>query len=77
MSKVGPKKYQKIARMYDGTGLSMKCTLIKTILKTSVSGTEAKFRPFVDALILLIDGEVCSPLGSSCKRLVVFLLEAY
>ena len=29
---LGPKKYQKIARMYDHTGLSMKCTLIKTDL---------------------------------------------
>ena len=63
--------------MYDRTGLSTKCTLIKSGFKNLRIGTEAKFRPFVDALILLIDGEVCSPLGSSCKRLVVFLLEAY
>ena len=51
-STVGPKKYQKIARMYDRTGLSTKCTLIKTGLKNLRTGTEAKFRPFVDALIL-------------------------
>ena len=29
---VGPKKYQKIASMYDRTGLSTKCTLIKSDL---------------------------------------------
>ena len=48
---VGPKKYQKIARMYDRTGLSTKCTLIKTGFKNARTGTKAKFRPFVDALI--------------------------
>ena len=48
---LGPKKYQKIARMYDRTGLSTKCTLIKTGLKNLRTGTEAKFRPFVDALL--------------------------
>ena len=47
---VGPKKYQKIARMYDRTGLSTKCTLIKTGFKSLRTGTEAKIRPFVDAL---------------------------
>ena len=49
--RVGPKKYQKIARMYDLTGLSTKCTLIKTGFKNLRTGTEAKFRPFVDALV--------------------------
>ena len=48
---LGPKKYQKIARMYDRTGLSTKCTLIKTGFKNARTGTKAKFRPFVDALI--------------------------
>ena len=47
---VGPKKYQKIARMYDRTGLSTKCTLMKTGFKNLRTGTNAKFRPFVDAL---------------------------
>ena len=47
---LGPKKYQKIARMYDRTGLSTKCTLIKTGFKNLRTGTEAKFRPFVDSL---------------------------
>ena len=50
-TEVGPKKYQKIARMYDRTGLSTKCTLVKTGFKNLPTGTEAKFRPFVDALI--------------------------
>ena len=49
---VGPKKYQKIARGYDHTGLSTKCTLIKTGFKSLRTGTEAKIRPFVDALVL-------------------------
>ena len=39
--RVGPKKYQKIARMYDLTGLSTKCTLIKTGFKNLRTGTEA------------------------------------
>ena len=51
LSFVGPKKYQKIARMYDRTGLSTKCTLIKTGFKDLRTGTEAKIRPFVDALL--------------------------
>ena len=37
--------------MYDRTGLSTKCTLIKTGFKSLRTGTEAKIRPFVDALI--------------------------
>ena len=41
------KKVQKNARMYDLTGLSRKCTLIKNLR----SGTEAKFRPFDEALL--------------------------
>ena len=48
---LGPKKYQKIARMYDRTGLSTKCTLIKTGFKNLRTGTKANFRPFVDALM--------------------------
>ena len=48
---IGPKKYQKIAIMYDRTGLSTKCTLIKTGFKNARTGTKAKFRPFVDALV--------------------------
>ena len=48
---VGPKKYQKIARMYNRTGLSTKCTLIKTGFKNARTGTKAKFGPFVDALV--------------------------
>ena len=36
--------------MYDRTGLSTKCTLIKTGFKNARTGTKAKFRPFVDAL---------------------------
>ena len=53
MAPLGPKKYQKIARMYDRTGLSPKCTLIKTGFKNLRTGTEAKFWPFVHALIAL------------------------
>ena len=52
---LGPKKYQKIARMYDRTGLSTKCTLIKTGFKNLRTGTEAKFRSFVDALFDPLD----------------------
>ena len=37
--------------MYDRTGLSTKCTLIKIGLKNLRTGTEVKFRPFVDALV--------------------------
>ena len=44
---VGPKKYQKIARMYDRTSLSTKCTFMKTGFKNLRTGTKAKFRPFV------------------------------
>ena len=40
--------------MYDRTGLSTKCTLIKTGFKNLRTGTEAKFRPFVDALNKII-----------------------
>ena len=36
--------------MYDRTGLSTKCSLIKTGSKNLRTGREAKFRPFVDAL---------------------------
>ena len=39
--------------MYNHTGLSTKCTLIKTGFKTLRTGTEAKFRPFVDSLRLI------------------------
>ena len=39
-----------MARMYDRTGLSTKCTLIKHGFKNLRTGTEAKFRPSVDAL---------------------------
>ena len=46
-----PKKYQKITRMYDRTGLSTKCTLIKTGFKNLRTSTEAKIRPFVDTLM--------------------------
>ena len=49
-SEVGPKKYQKNARMYDRTGLITKCTLIKTDFKNLRTGAEVKFRLFVDAL---------------------------
>ena len=38
-------------RMYDRTGLSTKCTLIKNGFKNARTGTKAKFRPFVDALV--------------------------
>ena len=41
-----------MARMYDRTGIGPKCTLIKTGFKNLRTGTEAKFRPFVDALLL-------------------------
>ena len=51
---LGPKEYQKIARMYNRTGLSTKCTLIKIGFKNLRTGTEAKFRPFVDALTKII-----------------------
>ena len=34
----------------DRTGLSTKCALIKIGFKNLRTGTEAKFRPFVDAL---------------------------
>ena len=37
--------------MYDRIGLSTKCTLIKTGFKNLRAGMEAKFRPFVDALV--------------------------
>ena len=50
---LGPKKYQKNARMYDRTGLSTKCTLIKTGFINLRTGTEAKFRPFVEALVIM------------------------
>ena len=37
--------------MYNRTGLSTKCTPIKTGFKNLCTGTEAKFRPSVDALV--------------------------
>ena len=37
--------------MYDRTGLSTKCTLIKTGFKNLRTGTQAKIRPLVDALL--------------------------
>ena len=52
--KLVPKKYQKFARIYDHTGLSTKCTLIKTSFKKARTGTMAKFRPFVDALVEIL-----------------------
>ena len=45
--KLGPKKYQKIARMYDRTGLSTKCTLIKIDLFRHSDPNSDLFRPFV------------------------------
>ena len=39
--------------MYDRTGMSTKCTLMKTGFENLRTGTEAKFRPFLDALCLL------------------------
>ena len=56
---IGPKKCQKIAIMYDHTGLSTKCTLIKTGLKNVRTGTKAKFRPFVDALVFNQLTKIC------------------
>ena len=47
---VGPKKYRKIARMYDRTGLSTKCTLIKIDLFRPSDPNSDLFRPFVEAL---------------------------
>ena len=38
--------------MYDRAGLRTKCALIKTGFKNLRAGTEAKFRPFVDALVV-------------------------
>ena len=40
-----------MTRMYYRTGLSTKCTLIKTGFKNPRTGAKAKFRSFVDALI--------------------------
>ena len=37
--------------MYDRTGLITKSTLIKTGFKNLRTGTKAKFRPFVDAVV--------------------------
>ena len=37
--------------MYNHACLSMKCTLIKTGFKNLLTGMEAKFQPFVDALV--------------------------
>ena len=48
---LGPKKYQKIARMYDHTGLSTKCTLIKIDFFRPSDPNFDFFRPFVEALI--------------------------
>ena len=49
--RLGPKKHQELARMYDRSGLSTKYTLLKTGFKNLSTGTEAKIRPFVDALL--------------------------
>ena len=46
-SMLGPKKYRKIARMYDRTGLSTKCTLIKIDLFRPSDPNSDLFRPFV------------------------------
>ena len=54
-SLLGP-KYQKVSRIYDRTGLNTKCTFIKTGFKNLRTGTGAKFRPFVDALITAVNG---------------------
>ena len=53
---IGPKKYQKMARMYDRTGLNTKCALMKTSFKNHRTGTKANFRPFVDALCYSVIG---------------------
>ena len=67
---LGPKKYQKIARMYDRTGLSTKCTLIKTGFKNLRTGTEAKFIPFVDALFQTKQKPFCfTPYSNSLRHL--------
>ena len=52
--RLGPKKYQNIARMYDRTGLSTKCTLKKNGFKNVRTGVKAKLRPFVDALVPVV-----------------------
>ena len=44
--------------MYDRTGLSTKCTLMKTGFKNLRTGTVAKFRPFVDALMYTVTSAV-------------------
>ena len=60
--------------MYDRTGLSTKCTLLKTGFKNLRTGTEAKFRPFVDALVLtpwmIIRNPVCFKEHHSIVELV-------
>ena len=47
VSHVGPKKYQKIARMYDRTGKSTKCTL----KKTTFSDLPTRIPTFSDLLL--------------------------
>ena len=51
VSSLGPKKYQKIARMYDRTSLSTKCTLIKIDLFRPSDPNSDLYRPFVEALV--------------------------
>ena len=51
--------------MYDRTGLSTKCTLIKTGFKNARTGTKAKFRPFVDALVKTFLFSSTVPIGYS------------
>ena len=56
--------------MYDRTGLSTKCTLIKTGFKNLRTGTEAKFRPFVDALFQTKQKPFCfTPYSNSLRHL--------
>ena len=49
-----------MARMYARTGLSTNCALIKTGFKNLRTGTEAKFRPFVDALVKGVKRKITS-----------------
>ena len=50
--------------MYDRTGLSTKCTLIKPGLKKLCTGMKAKVRPFVDALLGPMNRESPGYLGA-------------
>ena len=54
--------------MYDRTGLSTKCTLIKTGFKNLRTGMEAKFRPFVDALTQVQTKVLLERYDFKCKR---------